>query len=517
MAPVQVLVFGLRYRGPVNVLATGAFGYPNFGNESCVDVLQTRLSGCKLDIQSRVDETDLRLNALDLTILAGGGVLYHSVSEAGDESLRHYLRYLAVAQWLGRKSMILGVGAQGPIQSQHLAPYRSVLEGLDLCTVRDRHTARLLRETGMRSSVLECADLLYAKTIYPSRARLRRTEDGKLKGKPVLGVVASQPGAGLLHPESTGFEDRFQQALRVLEKTFRLHFFSFDNRSDPWLATSAESWSGGHAYTSFDMSRPDSIDAFIHAFEAVDAFVTSRYHGVLLSILTGTPFLAIGAPGEKVQRECEAIRYPQFLPYAATADQFAESINEMWGERENLGPILHDGVRQRRRLAVRNFELMDSEIALPTQNGSRMIPQVAASIRQSSSFRTLVVWAAGVDCWNEAAALFNPLPEFDCLLPPDSGLRHGSINERILLPTPGIFNWSAFSPELKSRLEMKYDNVIVCHEGTGRKAANLLEIASASGSRAWEFNVWKHSIRSTTEAEIHAQRQQPSQMEEVTA
>jgi hypothetical protein len=146
-----------------------------------------------------------------------------------------------------------------------------------------------------------------------------------------------------------------------------------------------------------------------------------------------------------------------------------------------------------------------------------MIPKVAASIRQSASFRTLVVWAAGVDCWYEAAALFNQIPDFDCLLPPNSSLRHGSITERMLLPAPGIFNWSALSTELRSRLESKYDNVIVCHEGTGGKAGDLLEIAAASGSRAWDFNVWKHSIQSVSDADLHSQRHPLSQIEEVTA
>lgn len=500
----------------MNVFATGAYGYPNFGNESYVDILQSRLSGCRLDVQSRVNENDLRLSLYDLTVLAGGGLLYDAVSAAGDASLKYYLRYPAIAQWLGKKSMMIGVGAQGSIRSETLAPFRSVLDRLDLCTVRDSHTARTLRESGMESSVLECADLFYAKTIYPNVDRLRRLEGGKSKGKPTLGVVASQPGKGLLHPEFTGFEDRFHQALRILEKTFRLYFFSFDNRSDPWLAGLADSWSGGHSYASFDMTRPDAIDAFIQSFGTIDAFVTTRYHGVLLSILTGTPFLAVGAPGEKLQRECEALRYPQFLPYSSSTNRFVEASVETWAERASLIPILHDGARQRRRLGVRNFELLECDVAFPERNGSRMIPKIAASIRQSSSFRTLVIWAAGVDCWKEASSLFNQLPGFDCVLPPKSTLRHASIEQRFPLPDPGIFNWTAFPNELKRRLELSYDNVIVCHEGAVGKIRDLLGIASAAGACVWNFDVWKHSIRSISEGEVGILRKQQSRIEEVT-
>jgi hypothetical protein len=64
---------------------------------------------------------------------------------------------------------------------------------------------------------------------------------------------------------------------------------------------------------------------------------------------------------------------------------------------------------------------------------------------------------------------------------------------------------------------MKYDNVIVCHEGTGGKSRDLHEIAFASGSRVWDFNVWKHSIQSISEDESRSQRRRQAQTEEVTA
>jgi hypothetical protein len=64
---------------------------------------------------------------------------------------------------------------------------------------------------------------------------------------------------------------------------------------------------------------------------------------------------------------------------------------------------------------------------------------------------------------------------------------------------------------------MKYDNVILCHEGNENKVNDLLEIASASGSRLWDFNVWKHSIRSIAEDELATYRAQRFRVEEVPA
>ena len=320
----------------------GPFRLPNFGNECYVDILQSRLAGCKLDFQSRVAEGDLQLNRYDLTILAGGGVLYHSVSGAGDSSLKYYLRYPAVAQWLGQKSMMMGVGAQGSIQSQDLVPYGSVLEGLDLCTVRDSCSARILRESGIRSSVLECADLFYTKTVYPKTGRGGlKTESREASRSSVWLHRSREWDCCILNLPVLKIASRRRCAFS--RRTFRLHFFSFDNRSDPWLSDAAASWSSGYAYTRFDVSRPDSIDAFIHAFEAVDAFVTTRYHGVLLSIMTETPFLAIGAPGTKTASRVRSHPISQFISYASSPKQFAESAHEIWAEREALRPILTRG------------------------------------------------------------------------------------------------------------------------------------------------------------------------------
>jgi polysaccharide pyruvyl transferase WcaK-like protein len=503
------LVFGLRYDAAVKVLAAGAYGYGNFGDDCYVDVLRSRMTGRNLDFLSQVDESELRLHSYDATMLAGGGLLYDLTGQCGTRSLKHYLRYPAIAQWLGKKSFTIGVGVQGRIHPQSLEPYLSVLEGMDLRTVRDNFSARILREAGVRSSVLECSDLVYAKTILPRAESAHRHP-----GKPVLGIVASQPGKGFAHDEFIGFEDSFQQALRILEKDFKFHFFSFDSRTDTWLA---ESWSGDHSYTSFDMKSPNAINEFTRSFQTVDAFVTTRYHGVVLSILTGTPFLGVGAPAEKVQRECQAIRYPQYLSYASTTEQFVASVGEMWSEREELIDLLRGAAPRRKQLAHRNFQLMASEHETPDRNGARMIPRLTESVRNSTSFRNLIVWAAGPDCWYEASGLFARLRDFDCVLPPNSEQRHSGIDQRLLLPEPGIFNWKAFPDNLKRKLAQSYDNVIVCHDGAASKAIDLIEIAVETGKRIWEFDLWRHSIRSISESDLAAHHDHLLRTQGVTA
>ncbi len=490
------MVCGLLKAGPVHLLAAGAYGYGNFGDDCYVDILRSRLAGNELEILHECDEAELRLHSYDASLLAGGGVLYESISSCGSHSLKHFLRYPAIAQWLGKKSFLLGVGAQGMILPQALTPFLNVLEGMNLRTVRDKFTASLLREAGVRAPVMECADLFYAKSVFPKQ-KGRRTP-----GKPVLGVVASQPGAGLLHPRFERFEVSLRDALRSLEKDFRLHFFSFDERSDPWLA---QSWSGDHWYTRYDPSQPDAINELIRAFETVDVFLTTRFHGAILSTLAATPFVAIGAPHEKVQRECEAIRYPQFLSYASTSEHIAACVRETWAERREFGELLRRAAPQRKKLAQRNFDLLALEHSHPERNGMRMIPALVEAVRKAP--RTLVLWAAGSECWTEALTVLERFREFDCVLPPKSTLYHAAITNRMLLPEPGIFNWLALPDVLKYRLVGRYDNVVICHAGASRKVDDLLEIAGEAGSCIWEFDVWTHSI----------QRREVMQLQEVSA
>jgi len=50
-----------------------------------------------------------------------------------------------------------------------------------------------------------------------------------------------------------------------------------------------------------------------------------------------------------------------------------------------------------------------------------MFPRLARSIWNSALCRTLVVWAAGTECWSEAVGLFDQLPDFaynEILAPP---------------------------------------------------------------------------------------------------
>ncbi len=479
----------------MKVFAAGAYGYGNFGDDCYVDVLRVKLNGIwpgvDLDIMSQFDETTFRPNSYDATLLAGGGLYYQWIGACGSVSLKHYLRYPAIAQWLGKKSHLIGLGVQGKLDPEFVAPYLHAIDGASLRTVRDRYSADVLRSVGVRAPILECADLVYSMPLVPDLNRPERRTS-----KPVLGVVASQPGREFAHDEFKGFETRFLEALRALEREFEIHFISFDNRCDTSIAGAL---GGNHRVSKFEIGWPNAIQEFVEDFQKIDVFVTTRYHGGVLSTMAGIPFLAIGAPNEKVDRECRSFGYPQFLSYDSNTEDFIEGIRQTWSERNALRDQLTDAALRKRRLSSRNFEVIAQEFTNAGSFGTAMIPEL---VRTITSENTLVIWAAPQEHWHEAACLLDHIRNFTSLVPPLFAQTHPQMKERLPLPRPGIFNWAAFPQDLKNRLTGHFENVVVCHTSGSTKAAELKEIAAAAGSRIWEFRLWDHTI-SSVDAEKH--------------
>ena len=360
-------------------------------------------------------------------------------------------------------------------------------------TVRDRFSADFLREAGV-SSLLECSDLVY---VSPPRLSIRDNESGS---KPVLGVVASQPGSHFAHARYEGFESRICSALESLEKHFQLRFFSFDKRSDTWLASS---WERPHLYSNYDPDEPDAIGRFTEELAGVDLFLTSRFHGAVMSIVNSVPFVAVGAPGEKTARECESIEYPYFVPYDAPAGELRESVLSAWAERHHLDETLQSALHAKQRLAHRNFELLRAAQVEGDILAHGVLPDLCKSANDGG--RTLIVWAGKEMFWPEVTSLFDRLGAFDCLLPAGSSLIHPHIESALRLRVP-VMHWDAFDEGLKERLLGQYGNVIVCHGTEGpQKPAALFRIAAAAANRVWEFRLWRHTLRQVEAREIGPQ------------
>ena len=80
----------------MRMMAVGAYGYGNLGDDLYIDVLKAK----RPDVEwtARPPLVDCRPFLYDFTVVAGGGILYDQSSTGGKNSLRHYLRFPAAAR-----------------------------------------------------------------------------------------------------------------------------------------------------------------------------------------------------------------------------------------------------------------------------------------------------------------------------------------------------------------------------------------------------------------------------------
>ena len=398
-------------------------------------------------------------------VLGGGGLFCRYVAECGTDNLAYFLRYPAAMHLFGKKSYGLGLGVQGKFEGEGLEALLPIIDKMALRTVRDAGSARTLREAGVRSPVHVCADLGYLLPVMP------RLHESKTQ-KPILGIVASQSDKNVVYPESIGFEQRIEEAIRDLQRDFEIQYISFAP-ADNWLQASI-------AYAP-DESK--GIESFAQQFREIDICLTSRLHGVILSVLNEIPFVGVGANGEKVQRECAALGRPSFLPFDSSASEFSAAVRSSWAERETIQARLRIEKTRRLKLAARNLELLQA-----AQSPTSPHPNVS----QYRTGKTLVVWAAGDEFWNEAEHQFSTFGQFDCVLPSASRLNPEKAQRRFVLPAGTLMHWAMMPGEIKTEIEKGYGDVVLCHASNRGTPSHLVELGRACGNHIREYALWSN-------------------------
>jgi polysaccharide pyruvyl transferase WcaK-like protein len=219
---------------------------------------------------------------------------------------------------------------------------------MKVLTVRDPQSAKMLRDAGVSAPVIESADLSYLMA-------LPETSQQEPRKKPVLGIAVSQPFKGILHQDYPGFERRVLAALADLADEFDIHFYSFDIRNEGALA---DEWTGPHSRSVYDPQRPGAVERFLRAIGESDILLTSRLHGVILSARMGIPFVSIGAPGEKIEREASALESPFNLFYSAESGEIVKAVRDAWSDRKHTSSRLAQAVSRQEARAQMSIEAL---------------------------------------------------------------------------------------------------------------------------------------------------------------
>jgi polysaccharide pyruvyl transferase WcaK-like protein len=231
-------------------------------------------------------------------VILCGGTHYHD-SFAGKRLLYHYLsilRYLAVflvARLYGKAVYQLGIGV-GPCRRR--GTRLLVLAGLSLgtvTTVRDQESAEEVRVIAPRARVRCCFDL--AGMLPEPREKLGSTVPGATEPVVSVGITVAPVAEGTLAADTW---DQLAAAISSVAAHTKLavRIFVFareDPGSDHPVAEKLRAaLSGSDAAVSVEDVAHDPILA-LEAIQACDVMVNSRFHGEVLSFLTGRPQIVL--------------------------------------------------------------------------------------------------------------------------------------------------------------------------------------------------------------------------------
>jgi len=183
-------------------------------------------------------------------VLIAGGTLARTPA-----NVEGVLPYLQASRWFSDSAAAISIGVTDDFDETEWQRCLSVIDSLAFLAVRDLESARILRQAGVRTDVLVCADLLY---LAPSRPRIAV----KPKGKPVLGILAEE----ILSSKA--------EALHGLDSNFEIRHVPHSDFAD------------------------------------IDICLATSLQGVCLSVLHGVPFAVLAGTDKPIERECNALGYP---------------------------------------------------------------------------------------------------------------------------------------------------------------------------------------------------------------
>jgi polysaccharide pyruvyl transferase CsaB len=143
------------------------------------------------------DEARRGVDAVDLLLLGGGGILY-------DGEARHYLRLVRLAQQAEIPTMAYAVGAGPLTYAEDQRQVRDALALMCAVTVRDDGTRQVLEQLDLECAVDVTADPALLLRPEPlDRARLR--EEGVPDGRPLVGISLREPGLAAPDLDVSGY------------------------------------------------------------------------------------------------------------------------------------------------------------------------------------------------------------------------------------------------------------------------------------------------------------------------
>ena len=365
----------------MRVGVTGSYGGLNLGDEAILQVVLNELRrvipGVEVTVFSRnAEDTQARhpwtralevrdlsrsevlpeIEALDLMVLGGGGVLFDGEGEL-------FVRELLHAQEIGVPTVVYGAGA-GPLERPETRKIvHEALERTHAITVRERHALQVLEGIGVRRPIEVTADpafLLEPEALPPDTMK----REGLDNGRRLIGLSVRERGAAapdieeehyhsLLANAADYMVDRLDADLVFVPMERKVLDVQQSHRVIARMAFADRATVLKGDYT------PGQVASLVGNF---DFAVGMRLHFLIFATLQKVPFVALPYAG-KVMGLLEAMGLEAPPMQVVNPGRLIAHIDRSWDMRRDLAeriaktlPELKERARENTAMLVRVLE-----------------------------------------------------------------------------------------------------------------------------------------------------------------
>lgn len=292
--------------GDRRAVVVSAFGVGNVGDDA------VSFGAREVLYRSGFDEVDLVgpnpnysvIDGADLVVVGGGGLLYDS----SFSNVSNYTAPIRYAYERGIPSAVLGVGTQGIRTTLGAAAYKDALSLARLVTVREHSDAKILTETVGLKNVHTTGDLALLLADGPRPVPVRRD--------PNLAVLSlSHSLESWLAKRDSTIDAYLDETLEALGKGYNTVVGVVHSVDDEAIYERLRQRREIHVVKAAEFD----VSAIMDLYASAGLAVTSRFHGLLFSVMGRTPLVQVCGPTSKSGRAL-AERFPSLTRAAILLD-----------------------------------------------------------------------------------------------------------------------------------------------------------------------------------------------------
>jgi polysaccharide pyruvyl transferase CsaB len=332
---------------------TGSYGGLNLGDEA---ILQSMITQLRKELQVEItvfsrdaEDTKRRhqvervvpvrklsrgevipeIEALDLLVLGGGGILY-------DADARTYLREVQIAREKRVPVFVYAIGAGPLTHAAAQAAVRDNLADAQVVTVREKSAHRVLEESGLHRDIVVTADpaLLLKPEPLPRGVLKHEGLEGR---RHLIGMSVREPGVA-----APDLDEKLYHSLIANAADFMVDRYDADVVFIP-MERSVLDTQHSHAVIA-KMLRAQRATVLKGEYSSgqilswmgkLDFALGMRLHFLIFAAIMGTPFVALPYAG-KVSGFLDALGVPAPPLNLVNAGRLIAYLDESWDRRRSM-------------------------------------------------------------------------------------------------------------------------------------------------------------------------------------